>query len=160
MILQAFEVYPRLFVSDWRVAASEEMLERLGVGLVVNMAEEVDDPEPRTLQGRVRFAKFGIWDAGPQHLNFDERALVVRRVHQAVEEIQSGIAAGPVLVHCNAGLSRSVVTAMAWLHRHRDMSWEDAEKRLLKNHPGARLHNVDLRRYVQDWLPGGGARLL
>ncbi|HLF06935.1 MAG TPA: dual specificity protein phosphatase [Thermoplasmata archaeon] len=160
MILQAFEVYPRLFVSDWRVAASEKRLTQLGVVLVVNMAEEVDDPEPHSLRGKVRFVKFGIWDAGPQHLDFDERALVVRRVHLAVEEIQSGIAAGPVLVHCNAGLSRSVVTAMAWLHRHQDMSWEDAEKRLFKTHPGARLHNVDLRRHVQEWLPGGGASLM
>lgn len=153
--MQASEVSPGLLVSDWRVAASEESLRKLGIRLVVNMADEVDDPEPRSLRATVKFAKFGIWDCGPEHLDFDQRALLVRNVHLAVEEIQSGLARGPVLVHCNAGLSRSPITAMAWMNRYQKLGWEKAESRVMAAHQGARLHNQALRRYVQEWLPDG-----
>ena len=157
---RAFEVWEGLFISDGEFAASRAHLQRLGVSLVVNMAENLDDPEFPELNGGLRQVKCGIWDWDPAQMEPEERERTVENVHLAVEEIQRGLATGRVLVHCIAGLSRSPITCMAWLHRHQNMSWDFAERRVVEMHPASAVHNVALRRFLQRRLLPRGKSIM
>ena len=57
-------------------------------------------------------------------------------VERAVEFVQSHVEQGhTVYIHCKAGRARSATVALCWLVRHRGLSPEEAQEKLLQERP-------------------------
>lgn len=103
------------------------VLLREGITAVLNVAYEIDDdPLPPQV---IRYVKVGIAD---NNLNQDYmKKLAVKTMKDMLDKDEV------VLVHCAAGLSRSVYTAVMAVAEREDKDWHDIFDELKKIHPFA-----------------------
>lgn len=92
------KIRPNLYLGNYASAFDERQLRDNDVTAEVNVAYEISDPPIPPVS--VRQVKIGLVD-GPQNLPA-MKELAVRTVMQLLENGEV------VLVHCNAGMSRSV----------------------------------------------------
>ena len=103
------------------------------IDLVVNVAKEIDilDNAPTGIW----YIKFGLIDKNVEQ---------TRYIIDACETIREGILNGEkVMVHCNAGISRSSIVCISTLHLM-GLSWEEAERIVRERHKPAYLMNNEL----------------
>lgn len=124
--LQVGEILPGLIMGSQDVAHNSELLDKFKVTHILNVASFVDNiyPEKFTyLSMDLRdLPDFPISKAFPEAIEFIEKA------------IQSG---GCVLVHCNAGISRSATIVLAYLMKAKAMSLNDAFTYLRSKRPSS-----------------------
>lgn len=114
----ASEVTPYLYLGNLKDASDLEALERLGVDHVLNVTSV--EPSYAT-SPRIIYKQLVAHDNGYQNLKqyFDE----------AFDFIDSArLGGGAVLIHCQAGVSRSPTIAVAYLIKHSPMSMVEAYK--------------------------------
>lgn len=113
----ASQVTPFLFLGNMKDASDGEALARLGVDHVLNVTAVQSGY--KTSAG-IRYKQLIASDNGYQNLKqyFDE----------AFEFIDSARLGGAVLIHCQAGVSRSPTIAVAYLIKHSPMTMVEAYK--------------------------------
>ncbi|KAJ3588951.1 hypothetical protein NHX12_009804 [Muraenolepis orangiensis] len=112
-------ILPFLFLGNERDAQDLDLLLRLNVAFVVNVTTHL--PLYHLTTGRVRYKRLPATDNSKQDLRryFEE-------VFEFIEEArQTGRG---VLVHCQAGVSRSATVVIAYLMKHTLMTMTDAYK--------------------------------
>lgn len=105
------------------VDAIKSMPERpsLIVDLYGESCKLVTGDEPVLLEGRTTLLCWPVWDGVP----------IPDKVYDRVVELaRKKIRAGPVLVHCQAGLSRSASVAYALIRTLEGLSHDDALRRV------------------------------
>ncbi|CAL8362982.1 unnamed protein product [Lota lota] len=112
-------VLPFLFLGNERDAQDLDLLLRLNVGFVVNVTTHL--PLYHVTTGLVRYKRLPATDNSRQNLQqyFEEAFEFIEEAHQTGKG---------VLVHCQAGVSRSATVVIAYLMKHTLMTMTDAYK--------------------------------
>jgi len=130
------EVYPNIYLGNSKFASDKQLLYNLKVTHILNAAKEIPD----YFQGDDTFQYI--------HLNLDDvpqenasRFFEISKqfIDKAVENN------GVVLIHCRAGVSRSVTMLMYYLMKTLNISPEDALKIIRKCRPIANPNSGFLR---------------
>ncbi|XP_020291482.1 dual specificity protein phosphatase 10-like isoform X2 [Pseudomyrmex gracilis] len=118
----ASRVLPFLYLGNGRDAADLQLLRALGATRVLNVTSQL----PGYHQERgITYRQIPASDSGHQNLK--------QYFEEAFDFIEEARKAGSsVLVHCQAGVSRSATIAIAYIMRHKGLSMVDAYK-LVKN---------------------------
>ncbi|XP_014292388.1 dual specificity protein phosphatase 10 isoform X2 [Halyomorpha halys] len=110
-------VLPFLYVGNARDAGDTSLLRDLGVSKVLNVTLQSTGPEP----SGIAYRQLPASDSGQQNIKqyFEE-------AFSFIEEARKSNCA--VLVHCQAGVSRSPTIAIAYIMKHRGLSMIEAYK--------------------------------
>lgn len=110
--------------------------DRLAVGAIVSEAEELpfdailsmETHAPATVAEIVRAGRVDYqWRSIVDGYSWEANDEIVRRFDAAAEQIHDWLEAGRrVLVHCTAGVSRSVSAVVWYLMRYEGYSWDEA----------------------------------
>ncbi|XP_057333568.1 dual specificity protein phosphatase 10 isoform X1 [Microplitis mediator] len=118
----ASRVLPFLYLGNGRDAADLQLLQALGASRVLNVTSQL--PGYHESRG-ITYLQIPANDSGHQNLK--------QYFEQAFDFIEEARNAGSsVLVHCQAGISRSATIAIAYIMRHKGLAMIDAYK-LVKN---------------------------
>ncbi|XP_034946613.1 dual specificity protein phosphatase 10 [Chelonus insularis] len=118
----ASKVLPFLYLGNGRDAADLQLLQALGATRVLNVTSQL--PGYHESRG-ITYRQIPATDSGHQNLK--------QYFEEAFDFIEEARKAGSsVLVHCQAGVSRSATIAIAYIMRHKGLSMVDAYK-LVKN---------------------------
>ena len=114
----ATQVLPHLYLGNMRDASDITILNRLGIGYVLNVTSK---PPCYTMEPGITYKQLVADDNGLQNLRqFFEEAF---EFIDLAKSNNSG-----VLVHCQAGISRSPTIAVAYLMKYYPMAMADAYK--------------------------------
>ena len=131
------EVLPGLFIGG-EGSVYEKRLDKENIKTVVNMALEIVD-EP---VDNVDMYKIGIFDS-----EYSPNGVWVA----AAELINNAVKKGDrVLVHCAAGISRSVTAIIAYLMLYRGIGWTEAYLTIRKSRPAAYPHPALMTSLIRD----------
>ncbi|MEQ2181541.1 hypothetical protein GOODEAATRI_012660, partial [Goodea atripinnis] len=124
-------ILPFLFLGNERDAQDLDLLLRLNIGYVVNVTTHL--PLYHTNSG-LRYKRLPATDNSKQNLRqyFEEVFEFIVVVPSPEEAYQSGQG---VLVHCQAGVSRSATVVIAYLMKHTLMTMTDAYKYVRSRRP-------------------------
>ncbi|KAK6477689.1 dual specificity protein phosphatase 10-like [Huso huso] len=112
-------ILPFLFLGNERDALDLERMLRLGIGFVVNVTTHL--PLYHLDSGLLRYKRLPATDSSKQNLQqyFEEAFEFIEEAHQCGRG---------VLIHCQAGVSRSATLVIAYLMKHTLMTMTDAYK--------------------------------
>ncbi|XP_059497464.1 dual specificity protein phosphatase 10-like [Stegostoma tigrinum] len=112
-------VLPFLYLGNERDAQDLVRLRQLNVGYVINVTTHL--PLYHAQAGTVRYKRLPATDSSKQNLRqyFEEAFEFIEEAHQCGKG---------VLIHCQAGVSRSATLVIAYLMKHTLMSMTDAYK--------------------------------
>ena len=141
------EVTDNLFLSDKNTLKDISEVDKHGVSLVVSVAG-----------GRLQLP------AGVEHVKLhvkdDNKDSLLHQLDEVVQLIHHHVSRGDkVVVHCQAGLSRSPAVIMAYLVRFRRLTVEEALAEVRKVRPRARPRErllEDLQKYFEICLAERG----
>ncbi|KAM4620271.1 dual specificity protein phosphatase 10 [Polymixia lowei] len=119
-------ILPFLFLGNERDAQDLDLLLRLNIGYVVNVTTHL--PLYHLNSGLVRYKRLPATDNSKQNLHqyFEEVFEFIEEAHQSGQG---------VLVHCQAGVSRSATIVIAYLMKHTLMTMTDAYKYVRSRRP-------------------------
>ncbi|XP_023649965.1 uncharacterized protein [Paramormyrops kingsleyae] len=119
-------ILPCLFLGNERDAQDLDLLLQLNIGFVVNVTTHL--PLYHRDSGLIHYKRLPATDSSKQNLRqyFEEVFEFIEEAHQ------SGRA---VLVHCQAGVSRSATVVIAYLMKHTLMTMTDAYKYVKSRRP-------------------------
>ncbi|NWZ37150.1 DUS28 phosphatase, partial [Brachypodius atriceps] len=141
-MLQLYRVTASLLLGTARAACDEELLEREGVTLCVNVTRQQPFPGLR----RVRAIRVPVFDDPAEDLyrHFEPCGAAIE------EAVRAG---GKALVYCKNGRSRSAAICTAYLMRHRQLPLKDAFQAVKTARPVAEPNAgfwSQLQRYEED----------
>lgn len=122
----AYEVVPGLFIGSQDVAYNFQQLERHKISFILNVAVGV----PLIDYENIKCKLMPLYD-------LPEFNIAVS-FETATKFIADSIAKGAVLVHCNAGISRSSAIIAAFLIKEKKMTLEAAIELIKKARPAAK----------------------
>ncbi|KAM4894902.1 dual specificity phosphatase 28 [Sylvia borin] len=141
-MLQLWPVTASLLLGTARAACDEELLEREGVTLCVNVTRQQPFPGLR----RVRGIRVPVLDEPAEDL--------YRHLEPCAAAIEETVrAGGKALVYCKNGRSRSAAICTAYLMRHRQLPLKDAFEAVKTARPVAEPNAgfwAQLQRYEED----------
>ncbi|KAG7464457.1 hypothetical protein MATL_G00165810 [Megalops atlanticus] len=119
-------ILPFLFLGNERDAQDLDLLLRLGISYVVNVTTHL--PLYHLATGLVHYKRLPATDSSKQNLRqyFEEVFEFIEEAHQSGRG---------VLVHCQAGVSRSATIVIAYLMKHTLMTMTDAYKYVRSRRP-------------------------
>ncbi|KAL4659990.1 hypothetical protein GN956_G1105 [Arapaima gigas] len=119
-------ILPFLFLGNETDAQDLDLLLRLNVGFVVNVTTHL--PLYHLDSGLIRYKRLPATDNSKQNLRqyFEEVFEFIEEAHQSGRG---------VLVHCQAGVSRSATIVIAYLMKHTRMTMMDAYKYVRSRRP-------------------------
>ncbi|XP_076460769.1 dual specificity protein phosphatase 1-like [Babylonia areolata] len=136
---QPVEILPHLYLGSGAHSSRREMLERLGVTALLNVSASCPDHFPSAF----RYLRVPVRDSVSADL-----ASWFARANQFIDEVQAE--GGRVLVHCQAGRSRSATVCLAYLmrtlHLSLDAAFEHVRSRRRVIDP-----NLNFMRQLEDY---------
>ncbi|XP_072040923.1 dual specificity protein phosphatase 19-like [Amphiura filiformis] len=141
--LQVLEVRPRLFLSSQDVAASLDLLQEHNITHILNVASLVENSFPAMFTYKT--CKILDLPEVPITRHFDE----------CFQFIETGLSEGGILVHCNAGRSRSVTIVTAYLMKTERITLDVILKEMKEQRPGVQPNPgfmMQLKEYEKNVL--------
>jgi protein-tyrosine phosphatase len=122
-----FQIEEHLFCSGYHTAQNRNVLQSQNISHIINLTAH---KYPNAHVDVFTHSSFSFSD----HENFD----LTSRLAPVLEIIQEKISKKEnVLVHCQKGISRAPSVIIAFLIKHRKMSFEDSLKMVQKHNPEA-----------------------
>ena len=109
-----------------------QRLEAAGISAVLSLCAPQEAPPPEPLEVRFRCERLVLPDTRAG------RAPEPQELQAAVEALDGLLGGGAVYLHCQAGLERSPLVAMAWLMQRRRLDLQAALEYLREVHPASR----------------------
>jgi protein-tyrosine phosphatase len=135
----ADEVSPGIWLGDYSDANNPDFLRANKIGVVLNLAGELDDHH--VVPG-VQLVKVGMADGATANPGLFDKAADV---------IANAIAAkSPILVHCAAGISRSTTAVITYLMQHKGKGWRAALKAIKAKRPIVNPHPKLMQTVMRD----------
>ncbi|MDA7978491.1 MAG: dual specificity protein phosphatase family protein [Pirellulales bacterium] len=125
-------VDPLVIVGAYPFARDVAELHAAGVRAVVNTCEEYNGPVAEYQQLQIEQLHIPTTDFTHPRLSDVERAVNFVQKHVEAEET--------VYIHCKAGRARSATIAICWLIKHRGMTPQAAQAKLLEARPHINPH--------------------
>ncbi|KAK6747428.1 hypothetical protein RB195_000554 [Necator americanus] len=122
---QAFpvKILPHLFLGNYETASDEQALKRIGVHYIINVTSNL--PNPFEDNPSFHYLRISVDDNSSHNLT--------QYFSEAIAFIDAAARAGDAcLVHCLAGISRSVTVCLAYLMTKNKWSLEDAYDLVLR----------------------------
>ncbi|XP_078085964.1 dual specificity protein phosphatase 10 [Mustelus asterias] len=112
-------ILPFLFLGNEQDAQDIEKMQRMNVGYIINVTTHL--PLYHYEQGIFRYKRLPATDSNKQNLRqyFEEAFEFIEEAHQCGKGL---------LIHCQAGVSRSATIVIAYLMKHTRMTMTDAYK--------------------------------
>ncbi|KAA0708206.1 Dual specificity protein phosphatase 10 [Triplophysa tibetana] len=119
-------VLPFLFLGNERDAQDREQMQRLNIGYILNVTTHL--PLYHFDLGLFNYKRLPATDSNKQNLRqyFEEAFEYIEEAHQAGQGL---------LIHCQAGVSRSATIVIAYLMKHTWMTMTDAYKFVKSRRP-------------------------
>ncbi|XP_038666636.1 dual specificity protein phosphatase 10 [Scyliorhinus canicula] len=116
---QLTPILPFLFLGNEQDAQDIEKMQRMNVGYIINVTTHL--PLYHYEQGIFRYKRLPATDSNKQNLRqyFEEAFEFIEEAHQCGKGL---------LIHCQAGVSRSATIVIAYLMKHTLMTMTDAYK--------------------------------
>ncbi|KAL3831705.1 hypothetical protein ACJMK2_023425 [Sinanodonta woodiana] len=121
--LQVGEVLPGLILGSQDVAHNLELLQKYKVTHILNIATFIENLDPDLF----KYLNINILD--------DPSVNIMLHFELCFNFIEQGRNGGCVLVHCNAGVSRSATIVIAYLMQFREMKYQEAFNYLKEKRP-------------------------
>ncbi|XP_051952241.1 dual specificity protein phosphatase 10 [Xyrauchen texanus] len=119
-------ILPFLFLGNERDAQDLEQMQRMNIGYILNVTTHL--PLFHYDQGHFNYKRLPATDSNKQNLRqyFEEAFEFIEEAHQAGRGL---------LIHCQAGVSRSATIVIAYLMKHTWMTMTDAYKFVKSRRP-------------------------
>lgn len=123
---EAHQVCDRLFIGSHDAATNWDTLEKNNITCILNVAVYAENAFPE----RLTYKNVSMYDVGTYNImqHFEECGYFIEK------NLRDGHS---VLVHCNAGISRSSTVIIAYLIRYQHMSLQKAMHLVRENRPVA-----------------------
>ena len=108
------EILPRLYLSGDAVATDRKLLESKSITHIINLASNVENK----FEKNIKYKKIHIYDRPTENI-----AEYFRSTYEFIELALNGSEKNAVLVHCNAGVSRSAAIVIAYLMQKKFFSY-------------------------------------
>lgn len=134
------EVCENVWIGSYNCARDEDLLQSHGIHNVLNMASECN----YTFSARgMRLVKIGIDDGRLSNIGVFEKA---------AEVIADSVSYGePIMVHCAAGVSRSVTAVVSYLMLYKQIGLRDAMVMIQSKRSVANPHPLLVRTLIRDF---------
>ncbi|XP_013784671.2 dual specificity protein phosphatase 19-like isoform X2 [Limulus polyphemus] len=135
--LQVAEVTPRLFIGSQDVAQDLDILHRIHVTHILNVATGI----PNLYEQEFIYKRINIFDLPETNIRifFDD----------CFYFIDSGRQEGGVLVHCNAGVSRSATIVVGYLMNREKLSLDEALSKVISVRPFIRPNDGFMQQLIE-----------
>lgn len=148
-------VMPYLYLGAKKDASNADELAELGIKFILNCTTDCPNYHESSNAGGLSYYKIEVLDTWGQSIN--------KHFVKADEFIEKArTSGGKVLVHCNAGISRSATIVIAYLMKKQDWSLDRAYSMVRSKRPQVSPH-VDFYNALQNYeriLTENGARLV
>jgi hypothetical protein len=135
----ADEVAPGIWIGDYSDANNPDFLRGKRIGIVLNLAKEVDDHH--VVPG-VQLVKVGMHDGVMANPGLFDKA---------AEVISNAVAAkNPIMVHCAAGISRSTTAVISYLMQYKRKGWRASLKAIKEKRPVVNPHPKLMQTLMRD----------
>eukprot|EP01122_Echinamoeba_exundans_P016727 TRINITY_DN8574_c0_g1_i1.p1 TRINITY_DN8574_c0_g1~~TRINITY_DN8574_c0_g1_i1.p1 ORF type:complete len:216 (-),score=16.47 TRINITY_DN8574_c0_g1_i1:34-660(-) len=124
---EPIEIVSHLFLGSWRSSRMLDRLLDLKVGLIVNCAAELENNYPDAFE----YVHLELRDVPTATMSTMYQYLASKEMSKYISSGQS------VLVHCQAGVSRSVAIILCYLMEHQKMRLKDALALVQEKRPNA-----------------------
>ncbi len=133
-----------ILIGGERASYEPRRLKDMGVDAILNMAIEIDMPNPpaRHAYSGIECKKIGIEDGKIAPLSVYPTAADIIN-----ENVEKG---GVIYVHCAAGISRSVTAVTAYLISRKGMGFMEALQDICMKRPCAAPHPLLVRSLIRD----------
>ena len=127
-VKQISRVAPGLFLGSLHAAADVQMLQKMGITHILNMAGRNIYMRPTTLFGEEIVVPQATdkFKYRVKEVKDDMNARMVNMFAETSSFIRQGVAQGGVLIHCTMGVSRSTTCLLAYLIDSENMSLDQA----------------------------------
>ena len=122
-----FEIIPNLYISSYKSASNRSLLESENIKIILNLtAHKCENLYPSL----IKYYSYCIADNS--HFKLDANILeALKIIKEAIDKNNK------VLVHCQMGISRAPTIVIAFLIKHKLMSFEDALSLVKNKSPSA-----------------------
>lgn len=135
--LQVGQPLRHLFISSQDVAQSLEMLQAMGITHILNVAT-------------------GVANAFPENFIYQNIAIldlpevdILPLLSKCFDFISEGLKRGKVLVHCNAGISRSAAVICGYIMKEKGMEFQGALSLVKASRPSAHPNRGFIQQLTQ-----------
>jgi len=118
------EVCPRLYIGSMAAAKNLEELKKYNISYILNVASEVDCYYEKSDKIKIVYHHERIIDSNAYDIT--ENGVL----DECLKFIEASIKIGNVLVHCQAGMSRSGIIVIAFLMKSQKLSYDDAFRKV------------------------------
>lgn len=139
------QIVPGLYISNWNSATDADLLRAAGIRRIICVTQK--QKSPHVLEKYQRLGIEHIWFNLPDVTNAPIELILPRTYDLINESIERG---EPVLVHCQAGISRSVTVVAAFLIKNKGMTATQALAKIRAVRPIANP-NRGFRAALRRW---------
>eukprot|EP01112_Ceratiomyxa_fruticulosa_P022589 TRINITY_DN8321_c0_g2_i1.p1 TRINITY_DN8321_c0_g2~~TRINITY_DN8321_c0_g2_i1.p1 ORF type:complete len:229 (+),score=58.41 TRINITY_DN8321_c0_g2_i1:52-687(+) len=140
------EILPHVFLGSGYNAKDQSIIDAVGIGYILNVADEIDDKPPKWYKGK--YLKMVIQDHVEEH---KPQYATFEKLFEIFDECEKS--GTKCLIHCARGRSRSATVVIAYLMQRKSMTLKNAHNHVKELRPLVGPHkNLKVQLLAYDFL--------